>query len=138
MKRLAYLLVCVLWVGAACVPASTPPQLEFTAGPPVMVDDDRYTTADFSVRVPQGWRVITAPAEQPEFVLFAAPDNRALMRFATRLLEPLPALDALPADEQMSLEVQASTVYASLRADRAQIDTLLPLFERTQESIIIR
>lgn len=127
-----------MWVGAACVPASTPPQLEFTAGPPVMVDDDRYTAADFSVRVPQGWRVITAPAEQPDFVLFAAPDNRALMRFSSRLLEPLPALDALPTDQQMSFEVQTSTVYAALRADRAQIDALFPLFERIQESIITR
>jgi len=69
-------LPCVL---LACVPATTPPQLDYTPGPPVVIADDVFTTAAFTVTPPEGWRVITAAADAPPGAIFVSPDDTALI-----------------------------------------------------------
>ncbi|MEM6281327.1 MAG: hypothetical protein AAF787_03965 [Chloroflexota bacterium] len=76
------LIWCVLLL-AACIPATAPPQLEYTPGPPVVVTDGRIQTAAFSVERPDGWRVITSAADAPLTLILVAPDDAALIVLAT-------------------------------------------------------
>jgi hypothetical protein len=69
-------LPCVL---LACVPATTPPQLDYTPGPPVVIAGDVFTTAAFTVTPPEGWRVITSAADAPPGAIFVSPDDSALI-----------------------------------------------------------
>lgn len=133
--RLRALLVAVCLGVAACVPADVPPQLTFTAGAPFVVDDDLYESAFFRVRVPQGWRIVSAPAEQPDFVIFVAADNRALMQFSARPIDPAPTLDSVPATQQNTHSATQDGLYGVLVSDSAQAETLMPLFESTLNSL---
>lgn len=133
--RLKALLLAVCIAGAACVPADVPPQLEFTAGAPFVVDDDRYESAFFSVRVPQGWRIVSAPAEQPDFVIFVAPDDNALMQFSVRPIDPTPALATIPTTQQNLYSATHDGIYGVLVSDSEQADTFTALFESTLASL---
>lgn len=132
--KLRALLVAVCLGAAACVPADVPPQLTFTPGAPFVVDDDHYESAFFRVRVPQGWRIVSAPAEQPDFVIFVAAENRALMQFSARPIDPVPTLDSLPAVQQITHSATRDGFYGVLVCDVTQADSLLPLFEATLDS----
>lgn len=80
-------LVLPLLLLAACVPAQTPPQLQHTAGAPVIITETHYQTGLFSVRYPAGWRVVKAdPAGFPVTVVFVSPDNLSTITLTT---EPL-------------------------------------------------
>lgn len=81
-----------LWLCAACIPTTTPPQLAASPGPAVRVMADEYDSGVFRVRYPAGWRVITSAAEQPASVIFAAPEADALILLGTHPQEaPSPA-----------------------------------------------
>lgn len=100
----AVALAAALLVG--CVPARTPPQLDFTPGPPLRLDAARVYTPDFSAETPPGWRVITAPAARPGAVTFAAPDAAALIHLALTD-DPPPLLPGTPPDAQV---IETTTV----------------------------
>jgi len=71
--------VIILFCLAACapiVPAQTPPQLEFTPGAPVTIDDTLYDAGVFRMAYPQGWRVVKSnTAEAPMSAVFVSPDE---------------------------------------------------------------
>ena len=73
----------LLWI-AACtplIPATTPPQLEYTPGAFVTVDDDHFDAGIFRVDYPDGWRIVkTSVATAPLEVVFASPDNSMTIR----------------------------------------------------------
>jgi hypothetical protein len=75
--RLLYLLTLLLI--AACtplIPATTPPQLEFTPGAFITVDDEVVDAGFFRVNYPDGWRIVkTSIAAAPLEIVFASPDN---------------------------------------------------------------
>jgi hypothetical protein len=64
---------------AACtplIPATTPPQLEFTPGAFITVDDEVVDAGFFRVNYPDGWRIVkTSIAAAPLEIVFASPDN---------------------------------------------------------------
>src|SRR5687768_2462994 len=67
-----------LWLTACTplIPATTPPQLEYTPGAFVTVDDDRFDAGIFRVDYPDGWRIVkSSVAAAPLEVVFASPDN---------------------------------------------------------------
>ena len=86
---------------AACVPAQTPPVLDATPGAAVTVTEDTYRNEIFSVRYPAGWRVITSEAGQTLSVIFAAPDNCALIVVSATMINQPPNS---PACDQPNLQ----------------------------------
>lgn len=98
-RRLTALLGAALLL-AACVPAATPPQLAFTPGAPVMVTDRTFSGEFFAVTIPAGWRTVTAPAENPVFVTFVAPDADALIYLTLEADAEPPALAGIAPDAQ--------------------------------------
>jgi hypothetical protein len=101
LDRIYPLLGIVMLGLVACgpiVPATTPPQLDFTPGPTVVISDNAYETGDFSVRYPVGWRIVTGAADQPTQVVFVAPDEISTITVQTGTLDNAPFDDTLMTD----------------------------------------
>jgi hypothetical protein len=77
----------------ACTPAETPEQLSFTPGAPFIVTENTFTTNDFSLRYPDGWRIVTGPADAPQVITFVSPDNCAIILVAIGSTEPITSPD---------------------------------------------
>ncbi len=92
-RRMMLWFFALLMSISACssiAPPSIPAQLENTPGAFVRVTERYYENDTFRVESPDGWRVQTSPATSAPYVLFIAPDETALMLFATEPLDPLP------------------------------------------------
>lgn len=80
-----------MWVGCgALVPAKLPPQLENTPGAPATITDRHFSTAAFSLVYPDGWIVITSPANTMPWGVFISPDETAVIVVSVEPLDPLP------------------------------------------------
>lgn len=126
--------LCLLLLFTSCIPARVPDNLDDTPGPPVIVDGQVYEGADFSVRYPAGWRIITSEASAPQSVVFAAPDNVAIIRLQ------IGSLEEASLDGEMRTEVRGVTVgdlqlTAIFSATDAHWDANFPLFESVLASV---
>ena len=106
------LVLLLLLILAACVPAQTPPILLATAGAPVVMADNMITTSAFRAQVPVGWRAILSPADQPPFLTIARADNCALMLIAA-------SAQAVPTLAESCGATQ--TITRTITRDQAQI-----------------
>lgn len=128
---------------AACIPAATvPPQLSATAAPPVTVTDDHYQSAIFSVMRPDGWRVITSPADVPVNVIFVAPDDRALIVVSSAALGENPPTPTLSDDDTLQTDTQTHTVNGQpltvyLAGASSDWDGLTPILSRLVDSLAV-
>jgi len=80
VQRVVGLLSIVIVLLSGCkslVPATTPPQLEWTAGPPIVITDKVLETAEFTLNYPSGWRVVTGEAQLPPTVTLISPDEKS-------------------------------------------------------------
>jgi len=129
----AGLLVVVMASACASIaPPDLPAQLEHTPGPFVSVTERHYRNDTFLVAYPDGWRVITSPATEPPYAIFANPNNTALMVFGVEAVDPLPQLDIAPENlrtDIRTISLGDDEVFAVLIGLDRQWDTLLPLFE---------
>ena len=109
---------------AGCVPATPPPHLANTPGAPVIVDGDRVITAAFRARAPAGWRIILGAASAPPTVIFAAPDNCALIAVSAAPIAapPLPETCPLiaPHAARILVDGREIAVYAAADARTAE------------------
>ncbi|MEQ8675657.1 MAG: hypothetical protein RLP44_18615 [Aggregatilineales bacterium] len=118
---------------SSIAPPSIPAQLDNTPGAFVRVTDRYYENDIFRVNSPDGWRVQTSPATSAPYVLFIAPDNIALMIFATETLDPLPQPNINP--ERLSSDIRTITldngvdVFTALIAPTNDFDESLTLYE---------
>jgi len=126
---------------AACIPATTPPQLDYTPGAPVTVTDDRITTTAFTVTRPDGWRVITSAADAPLMLILVSPDDAALMVLSTDGIgEPPRPTNIDPADtlrdftDQIALGDVTVSVYAV--APSAQWDNVENIMQNVMDSLV--
>jgi hypothetical protein len=72
------LFVVLLLAGCkSIVPATTPPQLEWTAGPSIIITDKVLETAEFTLNYPSDWRVVTGEAQLPPTVTLVSPDEKS-------------------------------------------------------------
>lgn len=81
MKRLILLLLMILFGACApLVPATTPPQLEFTPGAYVVVTDSLFDAGDFVVEYPHDWRIVKTSIASDEHLkaVFVAPDQSTI------------------------------------------------------------
>lgn len=128
----------ILLLLASCgsiVPATTPPQLAFTPGPPVVVTDRVYETADFTARYPSGWRIVTSAADEPTSVVFVGLDEQATITLMVG------ALSDAQFDRSKQTDIRGITlkdeklVTAIGRAPTALWETFLPIFDAVVESV---
>ncbi len=133
------LCLCVLSFASGCVPATVPPHLANTPGAPVVVADRLYDAGAFRAEVPDGWRVITSPADEATFVLFVSPGNCALIVLSVAPVEmpsPSSECDATAfATERREQALERVTVYAGMNAPTAARAAWLATFERVVSSI---
>lgn len=119
LRRLSVLLLLAL---AACVPAQVPDQLFATAGPPIVMDGDWVRGEIFSVRVPQGWRVITGEASQPQRLILSAPDN--LTTIELQVGEALLSTDEPIPDIRQVIRLSTGVVTITLRTVPEQHESM--------------
>jgi hypothetical protein len=122
----------------ACLPAATPEQLRFTPGAPVVVTQNTFTAEGFSLRYPDGWRIVTGPADAPLVVTFVSPDNCAIILVAIGSAEPINSPDCPEANfqttrRQITLGTLLLTIAGS--APTAQWETFESAFERLVSSV---
>ena len=88
--RFIYLLSLLLITACTpLIPATTPPQLAFTPGAFITVDDEVVDAGDFRVNYPDGWRIVkTSIAAAPLEIVFAAPDNSMTIRIVEGVYSP--------------------------------------------------
>lgn len=129
--------IIFLFLFASCVPATVPPQLAATPGPAVVITEQEYHAGAFTLRYPVGWRVISSAATSPITVIFAAPDNAAIMLFGVGANEaPMPETEAQIRTEMRQVTLKnGDTVTAILNAQADSWEIFAPLFEAAVESI---
>ncbi len=121
ITRFASLCLCVFALSLglfACVPSETPEVLRQTPGAAVIMDGERYTNDAFSVSVPAGWRVITAPAGAAPAVTLAAADNCTLIHLSITLADPPTAPNCDQPTQTLTNEIRLAeqTIYAAASA----------------------
>ncbi len=122
MRLIPLCSLCSLWfilfVFSGCVPSETPEVLRQTPGAAVIVDGDRYTNDAFSVSVPAGWRVITAPAGAASAVTLAAADNCTLIHLSITPADPptAPNCDQPTQTLTSAITLAEQTIYAAASA----------------------
>lgn len=125
----------------SCIPAETPPQLHATPGASVVVAGSTVESRAFRVTYPPNWRVITSPADAPPFVIFAAPDNCALVMISAEKIDTLPQPSACEPtgfrSEQRTVDIGGTTITAAGVAPADQWDSFLPVFERVVASTML-
>ena len=130
----AFIVCCVLL--AACIPAKVPSNLDDTPGPAVVVSDHTFENSQFTVRYPDGWRVVTSEAQAPPSVIFVAPDDVATIQLMVGPLE-----NANFNDPKVQVDVRSVTldgdlqITAILSAPPALWDKYVVQFERVLGSI---
>lgn len=120
---------------AAIAPANTPPHLDYTPGPAIVITDQTYNAGPFFLRYPQGWRVITAAAFSTPWVVLTTPDETTLIALAldrqdTRVVPAnTPEGDLRRQVRVLSLDSD-QLLYAALVAPRNEWETYTPVFDR--------
>jgi hypothetical protein len=123
---------------AACMPAEAPEQLRFTPGAPVVVTENTFRAERFTLRYPDGWRIVTGPAEAPQFATFVSPDNCAIILVAVGSAEPITSPDCADADfqtERREITLDTLTLTIAGSAPSAQWETFEREYERLANSV---
>lgn len=97
-----WLLVVGCWWLAGCVPMQTaaPVINEDAAG--FVVAGDVYESDLFSLRIPEGWRVVTGERGAPPALLLVAPDDCALIAVSSTPLDAAPVSPSCDTDDLRS------------------------------------
>jgi len=127
----------LLLLFAGCVPAKVPPQLDATPGPAVVITEQEYDAGAFKVRYPAGWRVISSAAGSPATVIFASPDDTAIMLFGVDAAEaPMPETDEQIRTETRQIMLENNVgVTAILNAPEAAWESFTPIFDQMVASV---
>lgn len=90
MRRALILIGVLLAVGCSSpIPATTPPQIQHTMGAIVRVDDNFFHAPEFTVRYPQGWRIVKLnPDIEPLRLAMISPDNTLYIIMDTQPIKP--------------------------------------------------
>ncbi len=131
---LRYVFMLILFAG--CVPARVPENLDDTPGPAVVVTDRLFENSVFTVRYPQGWRIVTGEAGAPPSVIFVAPDEQTTIRlqvgdFNGSFNPP----DGFQIDLRQLDDIGGESISAVLTAPTAEWEGYLAIFERVLASV---
>lgn len=122
---------------AACTPYATPAFLANTPASSFTVDEgaNRYSNDQFSVIYPEGWRVISNPADAPFRVIFAADDCHVIVITATEAQRFTPNCDVPVQDSQEQITVDEMTLMVQTIAPEAEAVALAPTFQAVIASL---
>jgi hypothetical protein len=130
-----------LGLSAACVPATVPPQLAYTPGPPVRVMDGVVDLGAFQVEAPPGWRIVTSAASADPRVILVSPANTALIvvgEAATNVPELSGAEGPLRTEQQILRLSDEAQVTAVLHAPAADWNAHQAVFQSVLNSLASR
>ena len=131
-----FIAVLCFMIFSACVPAHVPDNLDDTPGPPVVVSDGWYYGIDFSARVPAGWRIITSEAAAPQAVIFAAPDNVAIIRLISGQAREADVITSGQRNAVDEIKLADGRIITSvLSAPQDQWGTFAPVYEQVRQSV---
>jgi hypothetical protein len=132
-----FAVVCLMLVG--CIPAHVPENLDDTPGPPIVVNNKVYRGAEFSARIPDGWRVITGEAQATQSVIFVAPDGKTLIRLVAGNVK---ADTVIVANQRNEIDpvtlANAKIVTAVFSSPYSTWERYFPEFERVRDSLSSR
>ena len=132
----AYICVIVCLFIAGCIPAHVPDNLDDTPGPPVVVDNQVYQGAEFSARIPDGWRVITGEAQAAQSVIFVAPDGKTLIHLVAGKVQADAVTVANQRNEIDPITLaNAKIVTAVFSSPYSTWASYYPEFERVRDSL---
>lgn len=140
MRRLATWAVA-LTLAAGCtspIPATTPPQLQHTMGAVVRLDDNFFYTETFTVRYPQGWRIVKLnPAIEPLRLAMISPDDTLYIVLDMQPIRPqdYPIAGARTTQTTRTLS-DGSTLYALGIAPEAAWSSFVTTFARVLNSLM--
>lgn len=138
LKLTMFVALTICLTFTACIPAATPEQLHFTPGAPIVVTPNTFATDAFSLRYPDGWRIVTGPAEAPQVATFVSPDNCAIILVAIGSTQPITSPDCPDTDFQStSREITLGTLHITIAgsAPAAQWETFEHDFEQLASSV---
>lgn len=139
ISLLFFIILC-----SACgklAPLESPAPLENTAGAPIMITSDTYTTDAFQVRYPDGWRVVTSASVNLPSVIFASPDEASLIVISTEPLIELPQPLIINEDDRLhnvmgqAVSANGDMVYLALITPSSQLAEMMTLFAQVTASI---
>lgn len=131
-KGRPYIWIILLVFLAGCgsiAPAKLPAQLDNTPGPSVVLSDNVYQSTAFNVRYPDGWQVVTSPADRPVWVVFT--DDTAVIVIATRAEDTQITL----ADAQRE-ERTVNGLTAALIAPPEDYPAYLAMFDAVLDTVV--
>lgn len=133
IRQNAWIIAIVMCL-AACVPSQTPPPAP-PPGTPFVLADGRFTSGDLSLRIPDGWRVVTGEAGAPLLITLVAPDECGVIVISAAPLADVvraPACDLPLRDDLRTVETGGRRYAVSASAPEAAWDD----FARTLERVI--
>ncbi len=140
MRRFTAWAIALL-VSAGCaspIPATTPPQLQHTMGAVVRLDDNFFYAEMFTVRYPQGWRIVKLnPSVEPLRLAMISPDDTLYIVLDTQPIRPedYPIAGARTTQTTRTLS-DGSTLYALGIAPEAAWQPFLTTFARVLDSLM--
>ncbi|MEZ4671396.1 MAG: hypothetical protein R3E39_26130 [Anaerolineae bacterium] len=123
-------------IASGCIPARVPDNLSHTPGPPIVISNNWYQGVIFGARVPDGWRVITSEAASPQAVIFASPENEAVIRLTSGTLN---AADVTSSTLRTVIDEIRLTddrvIISALSAPDDQWNTFSKIYEQVRKSV---
>ena len=132
-------IVALMFVLAACVPSQTLPP-DPPPGTPFVLADGRFTSGDRSLRIPDGWRVVTGEAGAPLLITLVAPDECGVIVISAAPLADAvraPACELPLRDELRAVDIAAVRYAISASAPQATWDEFEARLGRVMASIAV-
>lgn len=120
---------------AACVPATTPPQLTHTPGQPVTITDESFDNGVFSLRYPRDWRVVTGAAASPPSVTLIMPEDCGFMIVSSERITNVPPLPPQCGADMPELRRHFDEVWIVGKVAPRDEGVFMTLFERVLASV---
>lgn len=140
MRQIPFiLLIFILSACRSLIPATTPPQLEYTPDVGIIISDETIVTAIFEVDYPDGWRVVKiSVAGQPIELVFASPDDEMWIKVSEIPIGiPEGTPDPNIYERLETLEIEGSKIYTQGRSPIEKREIFDEIYQHVLDSIEI-
>lgn len=141
MRHLPFILfVFILSACRSVIPATTPPQLEYTPDTGIIISDETIVTDIFQVDYPDGWRAVKISiAGEPIELVFAAQDEDMWIKVSEIPIGILEStLDANIYERLETVVVERTTIYTQGRSPIEKREIFDEIYQHVLDSIKIR